>query len=360
MVQRSGTGSEIRGCGLESRRGELPGGITRGGIMGRRGNNLITALAPWYGAKRTIAAKIVAQLGEHTSYVEPFCGSMAVLFAKPEVRHEVVNDLNRDLVNVAICIRDKDKVGDLLTMLHNTLSCEELYRDSRARVMEPYSGELGNVDRAYHAMVTWWLGRNGMAGVRKSATSFSARFTSRGGSGGVRFHNMVSSVPTFAMRLARVDILSRCGFEILGKLADDKGTAIYLDPPYCKKSADYEHDSPRGETDRKAWHERLAVAASRFANARVVVSYYPHPWVDEFYPPDRWARVEVSVTKMIRNTDLRCAAGVKATELLLVNGTPTPTETHTDEHRGGPQLPAKGPDKARASRRGKPGAVQRP
>lgn len=322
--------------------------------MGRRGNNPIKALAPWYGAKRTIAAKIVAQLGEHTSYVEPFCGSMAVLFAKTPARHEVVNDLNRDLVNVAICIRDKDKVGDLFTMLHNTLSCEELYRNSRARVMEPYTGDLGNVDRAYHAMVTWWLGRNGMAGTRQSRTSFSARFTPRGGSGGVRFHNMVSSVPAFMRRLERVDILNRCGFDILGKLADEKGTAIYLDPPYCKKGAEYEHDAPRKEAERKEWHRRLAESASRFRAARVVVSYYPHPWVDEFYPPDRWSRVEVSVTKMIRNTDTRCAAGVKATELLLVNG--TPIETHHDDGRTEDVQP-EGSHQARARRHRKPRGV---
>jgi DNA adenine methylase len=325
--------------------------------MGRRGNNPIKALAPWYGAKRTIAAKIVAQLGEHTSYVEPFCGSMAVLFAKPAARHEVVNDLNRDLVNVAVCVGRADLASELLPMLHFTICSEELYRASRELVMTPYTGKLGNVDRAYHALVTWWMGRSGMAGTRQSRTSFSARFTPRGGSGGVRFRNMITSVPAFTRRLERVDVLNRCGFEILGKLADEKGTAIYLDPPYCKKAAEYEHDAPRKEAERKEWHRRLAESASRFRAARVVVSYYPHPWVDELYPPDRWARVEVSVTKMIRNTDTRCAAGVKATELLLVNG--TPIETHHDDGNGS-KLPTEGPDADRAPRHGEAGAVPRP
>jgi DNA adenine methylase len=325
--------------------------------MGRRGNNPIKALAPWYGAKRTIAAKIVAQLGDHTSYVEPFCGSMAVLFQKPPARHEVVNDLNRDLVNAAVCIRDSHLAPLLIGRLHFTLCSEELYRESRSHVMTPYTGDLGNVDRAYHALVTWWLGRNGMAGTRQSRTSFSARFTPRGGSGGVRFRNMIASVPAFTRRLERVDVLNRDGFEILGKLADETGTAIYLDPPYCVKAAEYEHDAPRKEAERKDWHRRLADSASRFRAARVVVSYYPHPWVDEFYPPDKWARVEVSVTKMIRNTDTRCASGQKATELLLVNG--TPIETHTDVHRDGPQLPAEGSHANRTPRHRKAGAVPR-
>lgn len=48
-------------------------------------------LYPWFGSKRTMADEIVAELGKHTQYFEPFCGSMAVLLAKQEVSQETVN-----------------------------------------------------------------------------------------------------------------------------------------------------------------------------------------------------------------------------------------------------------------------------
>ncbi len=275
----------------------------------------ITALAPWAGAKRMLAERIVEVLGAHDSYIEPFCGSMSVLFAKPEARHEVVNDLNRDLVNVAKCLQSPSLAGELLSRLHFTLCAEELYRDSRRIVLEPYAGDLGNVDRAYHAMVTWWLGRNGMAGTRKSRTSFSARFTSRGGSGGVRFRNLVESIPAFSERLARVDVLNRDGFDVLARIEDHAKTAIYLDPPYLKKSFEYEHDFAAAD------HARLAEAVSRFKSARVVVSYYEHPTLAELYPPMAWDKVSIEVTKMIRNTDARASGVVKATEVLLIRKT---------------------------------------
>ncbi len=35
----------------------------------------VRALAPWFGGKRTMAPAIVAELGPHTQYFEPFCGS---------------------------------------------------------------------------------------------------------------------------------------------------------------------------------------------------------------------------------------------------------------------------------------------
>lgn len=283
-------------------------------------NAPITALAPWAGSKRTLAPRIVELLGPHTSYIEPFCGSMAVLFAKPPARHEVVNDLNRDLVNIAVCVGRPDLAPELLMRLHFTICSEELYRASRERVMDKYAGELGNVDRAYHAMVTWWLGRNGCAGARKSRASFSARFSSRGGSGGVRFRNLVESVPAFTERLERVDVLSRDAVELIDKVADETGTAIYVDPPYLVKSFKYEHDFTLDD------HTRLATALQRFEKARVVVSYYPHERLAELYPADRWTRLDVQVTKMIRNTDTRTSGGVKATEVLLVNGPAAPKE----------------------------------
>jgi DNA adenine methylase len=270
-----------------------------------------------------MAPHVVAELGPHHSYYEPFCGSCAVLFAKPVVRQEVVNDLNRDLANVAVVIQTRPLAAELLVRLHLTISSQELYHESRAKVMAPFVGRLGDADRAYHAMVTWWLGRNGMAGTRKSSTSFSARFTSRGGSGGVRFRNLVASVPFFSRRLSRVEVLNRDGFDVLEKIRDEPGTAIYLDPPYVAKSFEYEHDFAQAD------HARLARAAERFKHVRVVISYYPHPTLDGLYPADRWRRVTRVVSKAIRNTDTRNTGGVKATELLLVNGppiAPTPTE----------------------------------
>jgi DNA adenine methylase len=282
----------------------------------RRAAGTLTALAPWFGSKRQLASRIVEALGPHESYYEPFCGSMAVLFAKPPARLEVVNDLNRDLVNVSVVLQSRLLAAELLARLHFTMCAEELYRAARDAVLEPYVGHLGNVERAYNALVTWWLGRNGCAGTRKSRTSFAARFSARGGSGAVRWRSLVASVPRFVERLARVDVLNRDGIGVVGKIHDCDGAAIYVDPPYVVKSQEYEHDLTPHD------HGRLAEALSRFRKARVVVSYYPHPEIDRLYPRDRWDHVPLVVTKNIRNTDKREAGAIKATELLIINRRP--------------------------------------
>lgn len=282
-------------------------------MKAQRTPGVLTALAPWMGSKRQLAGRIVEALGPHDAYYEPFCGSMAVLFAKPAVRHEVVNDLNRDLVNVSSVLQSRPLAAELLARLHFTIAAEELYREARAAVQEPYRGRLGNVERAYHALVTWWLGRNGCAGTRQSRTSFAARFSKSGGSGARRWRSLVASVPRFVERLAAVDVLNRDALELLAKVRDDRGTSIYCDPPYFVKAQEYEHDLSAGE------HAQLAEVLARFRLARVVVSYYPHPEIDRLYPRSHWVHQPIAVTKNIRNTDTRGGGAVKATELLLIN-----------------------------------------
>jgi DNA adenine methylase len=279
---------------------------------GQRGQ--VSSLAPWFGAKRSFAAEIVRQIGPHAAYFEPFCGSMAVLFAKPAARIEVVNDLHGDITNVAWVLQRRRTKARLLVALHDTICSEAHYRHCREQVLKPFDANplAPNWRRAYYALCVWWMGRSGMAGTRASRTSFAARYTDRGGAAGGRFRNMVECLPAFGDRLARVDVLNRCGFEVLSKVEDRATNAIYCDPPYVVKAAEYAHDFAAAD------HARLAAAASRFENARVVVSYYPHPSLEDLYPRGRWTRVEVEVSKNIMNTR-RETVGARATELMLIN-----------------------------------------
>src|SRR5690349_1822648 len=118
----------------------------------------INAIAPWFGGKRTLAPTIVASLGKHSAYWEPFCGSMAVLLAKPESSHETVNDLHGDLINLARVIAD----DELWVKLHDRASriwCDEHRRDESLAALE--ASRRDPLERAVHYFVVNWFGRNG-------------------------------------------------------------------------------------------------------------------------------------------------------------------------------------------------------
>jgi len=281
----------------------------------------ISALLPYFGSKRTLAPRIVAELGPHRSYWEPFCGSMAVLLAKPVCSQETVNDLYGDLVNLARVIRHARYGPALYRQLRRTMVHERLFAEAETIVRDaeyrPCADVVGPADaeRAYQFFVACWLGRNGVIGTTKGSCGkqFSVRYTTNGGIQGTRFVSAVSSIPCWRRRISEVTILCRDGFKLLERIEDAEGTAIYCDPPYLAKGAEYIHDFEAGD------HARLAGLLGRFRAARVVVSYYQHPALDKLYPG--WTSVICNVTKSLVNQGRRGRESKAiAPEVLLVNG----------------------------------------
>ena len=62
----------------------------------------------WYGSKARIAARISALMADipHRVYLEPYAGSAAVLFRKPRVPVEIINDVDGQVVNFFRVLRD--------------------------------------------------------------------------------------------------------------------------------------------------------------------------------------------------------------------------------------------------------------
>jgi DNA adenine methylase len=277
----------------------------------------ITALAPWFGSKRTLAPEIVRELGPHRVYWEPFCGSMSVLLVKPSCVMETVNDLHGDLINLARVIQDQRAGPMLYRRLRRTLIHERLHVEAAER--HRARGYLGDseidVDAAYDYFLCAWLGRNGVAGTQSYNQGFCVRFTANGGHAAKRWVSVVDSIPAWRRRLANVTILCRDAFELLERIDDRVGTALYIDSPYVEKGASYVHDFTSDD------HSRLAQVLRRFKLARVVVSYYDHELVRELY--DGWTVRSVEVTKALVNQGARMRGSelaAKAPELLFTNG----------------------------------------
>src|SRR3990167_1959608 len=244
----------------------------------------ISSIAPWFGGKRTMAPEIVRQLGKHQYYFEGCCGSMAVLFAKEPSEHETVCDLHGALTNLAWVVQDDAKAARLFDALQRVYYSDAIYKQSKdwMEKMEPDGEVQGCVTWAYHYFIASWMGRNGVAGTARVNYQIATRWTKGGGSGPLRFRNAVDSIPAWCDRLRRVHILRRDLFQVLDKIEDDQGAAVYVDPPYMPGSlagnSRYVHDFTGND------HQRLATALTRFTKARVVVSYYADLQLEELYP----------------------------------------------------------------------------
>lgn len=291
----------------------------------------VKAIAPWFGGKRTMAASIVAELGPHTQYVEPFCGSMAIILAKPESSQETAADLHGDLTNLARVLQLESAAVTLYERLQRTLFAEDLLYEAHQKTEFDFTATEPDVDRAYWFFVRSWMMRNGIAGTNKqrgAGTALAVRFTHGGGSPTVRFKSAIESIPAWHERLRNVVILRRDSFQLLDKFDDTEKLAIYADPPYVPESRSGYHGS--GATSRYVYefqhggdlfgddHDRLRDALARFKRARVVVSYYDCKRIRELY--DGWTFVEHTRRKNLHAQNGRGARPKEAPEVLIING----------------------------------------
>lgn len=285
---------------------------------------LLTAIAPWFGGKRTLAPEIVRQLGPHKFYFEGCAGSLAVIMAKEPSEHEQVCDLHGDVTNLAWVLQDGGKAADLYERLQRVCYSDAIYLQAKQVLSGEWRTRAGedpeaDVGRAYWYFIASWMGRNGVAGTASVNYQIATRWTANGGSGPLRFRNATESIPAWHERLRNVHILRRDLFDVLPKIDDAPGTAIYIDPPYLpdtvgKNSKYLCNFSPQQ-------HRMLADMLGQFKRARVVVSYYDSPTLDLLYSAaDGWTKIDCVRHKHLHTQNKRGSKRSAAPEVLLVNG----------------------------------------
>jgi DNA adenine methylase len=285
----------------------------------------LTTLVPWFGGKRTMAPEIVRQLGQHSYYFEGCAGGLSVIFAKEPSEHECLCDLHGGVTNLAWVVQDDHLAPELYERLQRVLYGDDLYgrckewladKEDTDKVLIEVPGPC--IDWAYHYFIASWMGRNGVAGTARVNYQIATRWTKGGGSGPLRFRNATESIPAWHDRLRNVQILRRDLFDLLPKIEDAPGVAVYVDPPYLTSTISgnsrYVHDFT-GDGHRKLAHE-----LRRFRHARVVVSYYASPQLAELYPG--WAILDCSRHKHLHCQNGRGSKRSEAPEVLLVNGPP--------------------------------------
>lgn len=299
----------------------------------------ISAIVPWFGSKRTMAEKIVDRLCPGGKPPKAFwdlcCGSMAVSLAMPRVSHHTVVDLHDDLLNLARIIQHQVEGPRFYRHCRRVIAHEGLYLEAAATIIEsakaPPCSLFGvtqsdqtqsALQRAISYFITSWIGRNGVAGTKRIGYQIAKRFTSGGGHGAVRWAGAVQSIPAWRRRMRDWFIIQDDIFEVLPKIDDQPGTSIYVDPPYVGVGDCYAHSFAGTVTvDRKqiGKHEAMALLLNRFEKARVVVSYYDHPALEEWYPADQWDIESHTGTKNLHVQNARGAERADAPEVLIIN-----------------------------------------
>lgn len=263
---------------------------------------------PYYGSKVRLASRIVSLFPPHRTFVEPFAGSAAVLFAKPASPVEVINDLDGNVVTFFRVLRDRR--DELVEALRLTPYARAEYN---AAVLEDV--DLSELERARRFFV-------------RAQQGFNAAGTGRwaGWSNGIRngstcdAHSVADSVDRLhvvAERLRRVVVEDRDAVEVM-KAYDGADAVMFLDPPYLastRRSLDRQRPKDYAcDTSSEDDHRRLAEAAHA-CTATVLLSGYSSPLYGELYAD--WHHIEWDVTRPSSNRSGRAAD--MATEVLWSN-----------------------------------------
>lgn len=242
---------------------------------------MITAAPPfaYYGGKGRLADRIVALMPSHRVYVEPFAGSLAVLFARPErAPVEIVNDIDRSIAAFWRMLRDQPDDLERVCRLtphsrSDYLACVDLEADDIddlerarrcwARIVQSFGKSLGST--------SWSVST---ADARTTTTAAMNRYLGR--------------FAAAAERLAGVTLECCDAVDLIERMSDVDGALIYADPPYLSSTrtrggGGYHHDGDDG------LHERLAEALNA-TKAKVIISGYPSEMYDGLY--EGWHSVE--------------------------------------------------------------------
>jgi DNA adenine methylase len=178
----------------------------------------IKPILKYPGAKWNLAAWIISHFPAHAHYVEPYFGSGAVFFNKTPAKHEVINDLSGDVVNLFRVMREQG--AELAGLIEMTPWAREEYDLSFTIVESPLERARRFVVRACQANNSGIASRSGW----RNAITPDQPLADNWRLFGPRIRLAVD-------RLRDVMIDNRPALEIVTRYSAPN-VLIYADPPY--------------------------------------------------------------------------------------------------------------------------------
>lgn len=268
---------------------------------------MLPAPVHWYGGKGHLREFILPHIERHGRiYVEPFCGSANLFFAKVPHPVEVLNDLNGDIVNFFRVMQHRRLFRKFAWRLQWTPYAVEEF-DAAINLPDSNTDPL---DRAWAFFVKHNLGFSGKGDSRGNwRRSFvAAPFVVDD------WRNRVSYLTAWRDRLLHAQIDQRDALEIL-EYWDTEDTLFYLDPPYVEDTRNsldvYSHEMSRLD------HLRLVDKLLR-VKGRVVLSGYtcpPYVRLEEA----GWTRLDRSILSSMARTGTRDGERLQRIESLWLN-----------------------------------------
>lgn len=200
---------------------------------------LMKSVLKYSGAKNRLATWICEYIPEHKVYLEPFAGSLAVLFNKKRSHIETVNDLDGEVVNFFKILRDNpEELKRIITLTPY----------SRSEYDKAYGETADTVERARRFCVRCWMG---FGCANRYHNGFKSGQQTNSPNPAKAWAQLPETMPMASERLKGVQIECLPALELISRY-DTEDVFMYIDPPYLHgtrknylykyEMEDYEHE----------------------------------------------------------------------------------------------------------------------
>lgn len=230
-------------------------------------NQSINSPFRYAGGKFYARNLILKHIPPHSDYVEPFAGGSSIFFAKPKVKNNWLNDIDRALINTYIIIRDRPEE------LINYLAGEEATKERHTY----YKNEFKPQTDLEKAARWFYLNRTSYSGIMKPQNCYWGY----GDKYSMRPENWPRNIRRTSEKLQNVEITSLDFAQVIQTVSDD--AFVFIDPPYFNADQDkfYTHSFSRED------HYRLAELLKEHQDRiKFLITYDNTPEVRNLY---EWA-----------------------------------------------------------------------
>ncbi|MCH8941917.1 MAG: DNA adenine methylase [Bacteroidetes bacterium] len=223
----------------------------------------------YYGAKVRIASKIVNNLPPHNAWVEAFCGSAALTFAKKPAPIEVINDLDDQIINLFDQLRNNSE--NLIRAISLTPYARQEYFNAKQSIQIEDPQE-----KARRFLISTMMTVNGAVGETGAGFSYSQSYTRTDREARVnRWYNLPERLESVVERLRSVRVENRDARELLKMFLNKPATLFYMDPPYLmERSHKYKYDID------ESFHIELLKLSNK-AKCMILISSYDNELYNE-------------------------------------------------------------------------------
>ncbi len=204
----------------------------------------------------------------HTYYCEPFAGGASIFFAKPSAEYSLLNDLDVEVVNTLVHIRDD--VDALIGLLDGISASKE----NHAYYKHEYTPR-NDLQRAFR---WYYLNRTSYSGIMRLENcywGFGDKYS-------MRPENWPAHLRTVSDKLQGIELTSSDFEPVIDSLPDN--SFAFVDPPYFDADQQKFYNCTFTQRD----HERLSDCLRRNAGRlNFLLTYDDRPGVHELY---QWVR----------------------------------------------------------------------